>query len=226
MKTIFVTSSGTDIGKTYVTVNLLRALLADGMRADALKPLITDYTDETAPHSDTALILEALGRPFDAAEVERVSPWRYTAALAPDMAAAREGHAVPYEDVLAFCRARQAEAASDVLLVEGAGGVLAPVDESHAMRDFMLALGAQPVLVVGSYLGTISHTLTAVEALANVDRPPLAVIVSESPDTGIPLADTCAAIGRFLGGIPLLAVARDAKTVDPVWRKLADIIRA
>lgn len=220
MTTLFVTSSGTEIGKTYVTVRLVEALRARGTPVQALKPLITDWTDEGAAASDTGLILEALGKSVTPDAVNRISPWRYRAALAPDMAAAREGAAVPYDEVLAFCRTAQAQTpAGGVLIVEGAGGVLVPVDGAHTMRDFMAALGARPLLVVGSYLGTISHTLTAAEALEARGLPPVAIAVSESPGTDIPLADTCAAIARFAG--PVVPVPRGAGAADPAFTALA-----
>jgi len=214
---VFVTSSGTEIGKTYVTVGLIQALRAQGRPVTALKPLITDYTAATAAASDTALILEALGRPLTEDNVAEISPWRYRAALAPDMAAAREGARVPYGDVVAFCRAQQRAAPADgVVIVEGAGGVLVPIDATHTMRDLMRDLAATPILVVGSYLGTISHTLTAAEALSSAGLPPAAVVVSESADVPIPLAETCAVIERFLGAppwgaLPLVALPRGSR---------------
>lgn len=220
----FVTASGTDIGKTYVTTGLIRALQARGVPVSALKPLITDFTARTAPGSDTALILKALGEDVTDQAIARLSPWRYEAALAPDMAAAHEGKTVPYDEVVAFCAAaRDAAQQKSVLIVEGAGGVLVPVDDHHTMRDFMRDLAAQPILVVGSYLGTISHTLTAVEALVNAGMPPLAVVVSESEDAGIALADTCAAIARFLGPVPLLPLPRNS---DAAFADLADLTLA
>ncbi|WP_425063971.1 dethiobiotin synthase [Pyruvatibacter mobilis] len=221
---LFVTASGTEIGKTYVSTGLIRALRARGREVTALKPLITDFTDETAPTSDTALMLEALGREVTGEAMAELSPWRYVAALAPDMAAAREGKAVPYDEVIAFC-ARHRDAAEDgtVLIVEGAGGVLVPVDDTHTMRDFMKDLAATPILVVGSYLGTISHTLTALEALQSRGLDPLAIMVSETPDAGIPLQDTCDAIRRFTGDVPVIAVPRDDQ--DALAR-LADLVPA
>ncbi len=222
-KTLFITSSGTEIGKTYVTVGLIGALRARGIGVRALKPLITEFTPQTAPGSDTALILKALGEPVNDATLAACSPWRYAAALAPDMAAAREGKTVPYDDVVAFCAAQRAANPNDVLIVEGAGGVLVPVDDTHTMRDLMVAVSATPIVVVGSYLGTISHTLTAVEALERSGLPPMAVVVSESPDAGIPLDETCAAIRRFLGPVPLVPLPRNTTAA---FADLADLVLA
>ena len=208
-RTFFVTSSGTEIGKTYVTTGLIRALREADKPVDALKPLITDFTAATRDGSDTVLILDALGQDVTDQSVDCVSPWQYKAALAPDMAAAREGLTVPYGDVIAYCKkVRAALDEATTLIVEGAGGVLVPVDDTHTMRDLMTDVAATPILVVGSYLGTISHTLTALEALTQKGLPPIAIVVSETEDAGIPLEETCTAIQRFTGDIPLIAVPR------------------
>jgi len=125
------------------------------------------------------------------------------------MAAAREGLTVPYSEVIAYCNeARVALDDDTILIVEGAGGVLVPVDDTHTMRDFMTDLRATPILVVGSYLGTISHTLTALEALEHRNLSPVAIVISETEDAGIPLEETCTAIRRFTGDVPLIAVPR------------------
>ena len=226
MTTLFITSSGTGIGKTYVTVRLIEALRGRGHSVAALKPLITDWTDAGAVASDTGLILAALGEAVTPDAIDRISPWRYRAALAPDMAAAREGKAVPFDAVISWCRTQQgALAPGAVLLVEGAGGVLVPVDGAHTMRDMMRALDAVPILVVGSYLGTISHTLTALEALTAKGLSPLAIAVSESADADIPLADTCAVIARFAGDVPVVAVPRGGGTADAGLATLARLVR-
>ena len=72
----------------------------------------------------------------------------------------------------------------------------------------MTDVAATPILVVGSFLGTISHTLTALEALTLKWLPPIAIVVSETEDAGIPLEETCTAIQRLTGDIPLIAVPR------------------
>lgn len=219
---LFVTASGTDIGKTYVTTGLIRALREKDVVVEALKPLITDWQDATAADSDTGLILSALGHAVTPQSIERISPWRYKAALAPDMAAAREGVEVPYGDVISYCTRFAADLPDDaVFIVEGAGGVLVPVDDTHTMCDLMTDLSATPVLVVGSYLGTISHTLTALESLQARKLHPCAIVVSESADAGIPLEETCTALRRFTGSVPLIGVPRGS---DTGFAQLADIV--
>jgi dethiobiotin synthetase len=207
MKGYFVTSSGTGIGKTYVTAALTRHLIAKSLAVRAIKPLISGYDEETAPASDTAEILAALGEPFTPAAVERVSPWRYKAALGPDMAAKREDTVVDYPALLQFCR-EAAQGPEDILLVEGVGGAFVPLDEKRLVADWIAALGLPAVLVVGSYLGTLSHSISAAKAMRRHGLDIAAVVVSESPDSPATLEETAQSLYRFLPDIPMVAIPR------------------
>jgi dethiobiotin synthetase len=214
MSAVFVTATGTDIGKTFVTAGLVRALRRQGRTVEALKPVLSGFDRATIAQSDSAVLLGALGLQPDMAEIARISPWRYAAPLSPDMAAAREGRAVPFEDVVRFCCDRIAAASGDIL-IEGVGGVMVPLDESRTVLDWMAALGLPTLLVAGSYLGTISHTLTALAALRARGLPVIAVVVSETPDSSVPLDDTAATIRRFSGGADVVTLPReDAGCVD------------
>ena len=108
------------------------------------------------------------------------------------------------------------------LLIEGVGGVMAPLDARHTVLDWMAALDIPLVLVAGSYLGTISHTLTALDSLYRRDMNVLAIIVSETPGSTVPLDDTVAAIARFAD--PVIGLPRprreggDANAGAPLGR--------
>src|SRR5262245_1713511 len=104
MTALFVTATGTDIGKTLVTAGLIAALRQQGRAVEALKPVVTGYTPETAARSDPGVLLAALGRPVSEETVGDIAPWRFAAPLAPDMAAQREGREVPFHALVAFCR--------------------------------------------------------------------------------------------------------------------------
>jgi len=211
MSTLFVTSSGTEIGKTFVSSLMVRQLRERGDDVLALKPVLSDITEETVAQSDTAELLRAMGREVNEAGLDAISPWRFRAAMSPDMAAAREGRSVPYRAVVSFC----AEAASgnhDHVLVEGVGGVMVPLDKEHLVLDWMRDLNARtaitPVLVVGSYLGTVSHTLTSFRVLTAEGLAPRAIIVSESEVSPVPLEETCETIARFAKDTPVIPLPR------------------
>jgi dethiobiotin synthetase len=209
MSAYFVTSTGTDIGKTFVTAGLIRHLRGAGATVDALKPLVSGYTDADGAASDPGRLLAALGEAATPQTVARLSPWRFTAPLSPDMAAAREGRDVDVDALVAFCRARLA-ANTGTLFVEGVGGILVPLDARRTVRDWMVALDLPLILVAGSYLGTLSHTLSALEVIAAAGLRVAAVVVNESAGSTVPLDETAATLARFATDHTIVTLPRDA----------------
>jgi dethiobiotin synthetase len=214
MTAIFVTSTGTDIGKTFVTAALIRHLRASGRVVEALKPVVTGFDPAMAANSDPGLLLTALDRSANLAEIAKISPWRYPAPLAPDMAARQDGAPVDFAQLCDFSL-RAILTRRDVLFIEGVGGIMAPLDDAHTVLDWMAVLRLPLILVVGSYLGTISHTLTALDVLARRHLTVLTVVINETEGSTVPLDDTAASIRRFAGPIGVLPVPRMAEdTVD------------
>lgn len=211
MTTIFITSSGTDIGKTYVSALLIRQLRARGLPIRAIKPVVSGLDETTFPASDPAAILAALGEPVEYENAEDISRWRFRAALSPDMAAAREGATIDFNELVNHCKARQA--LHDPLLIEGVGGLMVPLDATHTVLDWMQALNGPafaPLLVVGSYLGTISHTLTTLDVMARNGLTPRAIVVSESLSEPVSLEETVETIARFTD-VKLIALPRNGE---------------
>jgi dethiobiotin synthetase len=100
-----------------------------------------------------------------------------------------------------------------VLLIEGVGGVMVPLDDRHTVLDWIAALEAPALLVVGSYLGAISHALTAEGAIRGRGLAVAGVVIDESADSPVPLDDTAQTMKRFLPHrLPLATVKRDAGT--------------
>jgi dethiobiotin synthetase len=209
MAGFFVTATGTDIGKTYVTAGLVRHLRNRGEAVSALKPVVSGFSRETVATSDPAVLLEALGEAVTDKSIAAISPWRFAAPLSPDMAAAREGRAVEFDALVDFCRTHP-ESETGTEFIEGVGGVLVPLDARHTVRDWMAALDLPVIVVAGSYLGTISHTLTALEAIARSGLKTAALVINESADSTVPLAETIATLTRFMPGIPIVALPRGA----------------
>jgi dethiobiotin synthetase len=223
----FVTSSGTGIGKTVVMCSLIRALRAEGVAVRAVKPVATGYSPDTSPEtvatSDTGRILAALGLTPTPENINNVSPWRFKAPLAPHMAASREGRALDMAEIVSFCRNN--ETGEGVLLVEGIGGAMVPLTERETVADLMAALGYPALVVVGSYLGSLSHTLTAAAALAARNIGIKAVMVSESEQSPVPLAETVETLTRFLAPVPVFSLPR-AGGDGEASAAIADLITA
>jgi dethiobiotin synthetase len=223
MITVFVTATGTEVGKTFVTAKLVAELRAARRSVLALKPVASGFDAEDVAASDTGVLLDALGLPPTIANLDALSPWRFAAPLSPDMAAARERRRIPYEDLVAFCRAPRPV---DVTLIEGIGGVMVPLDETHTVLDWIAEIGAPVLMVAGSYLGTLSHTLSAIAALRARGVEPAAIIVSESQEQPVSLDETTQTIRRFATPIPAAALPRPpgAAKLLPLLAPLLDAI--
>lgn len=216
MSAIFVTGTGTGIGKTFVAAQLIRHCQAAGRAVEAVKPIVSGFDPAETGTSDPGLLLSALGRAATVEEVARISPWRFAAPLSPDLAAAREGRTVDFRAVVDF--SKRAAATRGLAIIEGVGGVMVPIDETHTVLDWMSAMRCPVLLVAGSYLGTISHTLTALNMLAHRNLEIAAVVVSESETPGASLAETVATIARFADSIEVVGIPRFASPLAAVAR--------
>jgi dethiobiotin synthetase len=210
---IFVTGAGTDIGKTYVSCAILRALTQAGQTVLPLKPVVSGVApvgDPAFDASDTVRLLQAASAEPTLQAIEASSPWRFAAPLSPDMAAALEGQSLAFADVAAWVGRRIAAASPDAfVLIEGVGGVMSPIAQDGLVLDLIAMLKAPALLVVGTYLGAISHTLTALAALASRDVPVVGVVVSETEGAAVTLDATVSALSTYAGA-PMYALPRHA----------------
>jgi dethiobiotin synthetase len=222
MSATFVTSTGTDIGKTFVTAGLIRYLREAGQAVHALKPVVSGYDTSVVETSDPAVLLNALGMPIDAGTIERIAPWRFRAPLSPDLAAARENRNIDFEKLIDFSR-KEIATAKGMLFIEGVGGIMVPLDAERTVLDWMAALQIPIVLVVGGYLGTISHTLTALDVLVAHRLKVAAIVVSESERNPVELEDTVASIARFAHGVGVVGMPRMPGGLNshPAFAKIA-----
>ena len=207
-KPVFVTSSGTEIGKTYVS-----AMLTQELGARALKPLVSGIDAETFPESDPAMLMAAMGLEPRLEDAGIVSRWRFRAALSPDMAARREGKEISFPDLVEECVT--AAQKPGPLVIEGVGGLMVPLDGKHLVLDWMKELdrriGLAPVLVVGAYLGTISHTLTTLAVMRAENLLPRVIVVSEREAGPVPVEETAETIARFTNGVPVRSLPHGGK---------------
>jgi dethiobiotin synthetase len=204
---IFITATGPDVGRTLVVASLIRRFRQSGRAVEAIKPIVSGYDPAQAAASETGMLVSALGLPFTPESIDRISPWRFRAALSPDLAARQEGSSIDVDAVVAYCQSA-IDRRGDILLIDGIGGIMVPLDETRTILDVMMALRLPLILVAGSYPGTISHTLTALDSLFRRDINVLATIVSETPGSGIPLDDVVASISRFAA--PVIGLPRQA----------------
>lgn len=218
----FITSSGTGVGKTLVTAALSYQLRKKSRHPLALKPVVSGY-EVGDNESDTHVLLKAQDLPVIEVQADTISPWRFKAPLSPNMAAAREKKRINLNELVEFCK--QPYAHNDVVLIEGVGGAMVPLNERRHCLHWMKALSYPAIVVVGSYLGAISHALTTISALQQAKIPIRAVIVSESEGSEVDLQETVDTLVSFVPDIPFMALSRiEAEKGKPVWQCVPDLL--
>ena len=206
MSTLFVTATGTEVGKTFVCCRLIESIGAK-RPLRVIKPVASGVDTASLAATDTGQLLATQGVPAEFAEFERATPWHFRAPLSPDIAAAREGRTIPFDELVAFSAA--APAPDDRLtIIEGIGGAMVPLDEQHTVLDWMTAINPTVWLVAGTYLGSISHTLTTLQSLLTARLQVGAIVLSESPEPAAGLDQIAAVVRRFSGDVPVLELGR------------------
>ncbi len=168
-RTYFITATNTGAGKTVLTALLAQWLRERGVAVAALKPL------GSGGRADAEILHAALGGTLT---LEEINPWHFRSAVTPALAARQEKKPVKLATVLTHLRARQK--CYEVLLVEGAGGLLSPLVEDGNSRDLISALDATPIIVAPNQLGVVNHVLLTLEALPKKARA-AARVVFRSP---------------------------------------------
>jgi dethiobiotin synthetase len=161
-KSWFITGTDTGIGKTFVTCALLRGAAARGLRAVGMKPVAAgaEWIDGRRLNEDTARLMAAANVKADGA---LVTQYCLQAPIAPHLAARDEGVSIDFGRISAALEALEAQA--DRVFVEGAGGLLVPLDDQRDFADLAAALKLPVILVVGMRLGCINHALLSAAVL-------------------------------------------------------------
>ncbi len=174
MSGLFVTGTGTAVGKTVVAAAIIATLRAQGRPVTALKPVITglaDPPDPDWPPDHELLALAAGGDPADVALL------RYQPAVSPHLAAELDGVPIDVAELAAAVRAR----AGGTLVVEGVGGLLVPLGPGGDIRTLAAELGLPLVIAASPGLGTINHTLLTVEAARQAALTVAGVVMTPWP---------------------------------------------
>ena len=167
-KGFFITGTDTGVGKTLVAVALTRALVARGLRTAVMKPVAAGMVmTPDGPRNDDAMDL--LAQSNVVAPYEDVNPWLLNTPASPHLAARHDGVSISPDRILAAHR--RLAARSDLVLVEGAGGWLAPISSVATMADIAEKLGLPVIFVVGLRLGCLNHALLTREAIRSSGLP-------------------------------------------------------
>jgi dethiobiotin synthetase len=172
---VFVTGTGTEVGKTVVAAVLTRTLAAEGKRVAVFKPTVTGLEEEG--ETDHALLRRASG---SSQSDDEIAPYRYDPPASPHLAAALAGEEIEPERLRQA--ARTAADNADAIVCEGVGGLLVPLSPTYLVRDLAVDLG-YPLVVVGAPgLGTINHTLLTLESARAAGLDVAAVVLNPWPE--------------------------------------------
>ena len=181
---LFITGTDTSVGKTHVGTMIVRSLAADGHRVGVYKPAASGCRRENGQlvSDDAVALWDAAGRPGD---LDRVCPQRFVAPLAPHLAAREEGTRLDADLLrqgLEYWRRR-----SDIVVVEGAGGLMSPLGDDDYVADLAKDFGFTLVVVARNALGAINQTLqTLITAATLRGGLPVAGIVLNHPTATSP----------------------------------------
>lgn len=172
---IFVTGTGTEVGKTVVAATIAHTLAAEGQRVHVFKPAVTGLDEGV--ETDHALLRRASGS--DQSD-EQIAPYRYGPPASPHLAAALAGEEINPERLRQAARAAAEDA--DVLVCEGVGGLLVPLSPTYLVRDLAADLGYPLVVVASPGLGTINHTLLTIESARTAGLHVAAAVLNPWPE--------------------------------------------
>jgi dethiobiotin synthetase len=176
---IFVTGTGTEVGKTVVAAVIARGAAAAGRTVSVFKPAVSglDELADTGAVADHELLRLAAGSPQPDDEI---APYRYGPPVSPHLGAALNGDSIDPGHLRSAARA--ASRSGDYLVCEGVGGFMVPLTLGYLVRDFARDLGLPTVIAAAPGLGTINHTLLTVEAVRGIGLEVAAVVLTPWPD--------------------------------------------
>lgn len=214
---LFVTGTDTDVGKTAVAAAIARELADAGRRVGVYKPVASGVGPGSG---DAARLWEAAGRPLSLAAV---CPQSFRAAISPPRAARAEGRSI--DESLLRTGFDAWRATSDIVVVEGAGGLFSPLTDATLNVDFARDIGLPLVIVDAARLGAIGRTRMAVTAARAEGLRVAAVVLShvepphgadDDPASGLRIAlDSAADLRAALAGVPVGMLGHRADRIEP-----------
>jgi dethiobiotin synthetase len=223
---VFVTGTGTEVGKTVVAAAIARTLAAAGHKVAVFKPAITGLADgplsgahgdisAQRPLPDHALLRMAAGSTQSDAEI---APYRYGPAASPHLAAELAGERIEPQRLLDAARA--AASGADALVCEGVGGLLVPLAPGYLVRDLAADLGYPLVIAAGPGLGTINHTLLTIEAAPTAGLEVAAVVLTPWPDQPTAIERSNRETIASLGAVPVKTLPHLNLATPTTWPQL------
>jgi dethiobiotin synthetase len=211
---VFVTGTGTEVGKTVIAAVIAHALAGEGKRVAVFKPAVTGLEEGGEP--DHALLRRAAAS--DQREDE-IAPYRYGPPLSPHLAAQLAGEAI--DPARLADAARSAEASADAIVCEGVGGLLVPLTREYLVRDLAIELALPLVIAAQPSLGTINHTLLTIDAARTAGLTVAAVVLTPWPEEPSVIEASNRETIAALGGVAVETLPRLDLSSPSSWPRLA-----
>lgn len=161
-KSLFITATNTDVGKTYASEKFLRALSSKGLKVGYFKPCETGVVNTPLDGTKMLNLVKKLNPDF-IATINDVVPYQFKLPAAPYVA--KEDTFIDLEFLKK--KKKELEALCDVLIIEGAGGLMVPIERDLFIIDLIQEFESEAILITPSKLGSINDTLLSIEALKN-----------------------------------------------------------
>ena len=215
-RTIFITGTDTGVGKTIVTAAVCSCIKSSGKRVAAMKPIQTGT--DTQKTLDIEFVYKVLDEEF---LIDDVCPYRFTKPLSPKLASEVSGKEIHVNDILSAYKTLEEK--FEYVVIEGAGGILAPVKNNYFIVDLINEMESPVIIVTRPALGTINHTLLTIESAKNKGLSILGIIVNKYPidpdDSELTNPDEIASIS----GLPILGIIPEIQEVNVEYGHIGSI---
>ena len=185
MKPLFITSTDTDIGKTYVCAGIAHSLKKLNIDVGIMKPFACGIKQKTGFSSNDLTILSKAAMVNDVEDL--LNPFFFPIPASPYTAAKNLGVKINIEHVIECFR--KLDKIHDIMLVEGIGGIMTPILKDYAIIDLIKDLEANTIIVTSSKIGTINHTIMTCNMCKNMKIPVKGLIINNFDSTGYPVSN-------------------------------------
>jgi dethiobiotin synthetase len=228
---VFVTGTGTEVGKTVVAAAIARTLAEEGKRVTVFKPAVTGLDDFSADgpqsgqigrfeaHRPDHVVLREAARSTQSDE--EIAPYRYGPPMSPHLAAELSGEEIEPERLLSV--ARTSAASADVLVCEGVGGLLVPLSPTYLVCDLAVDLALPLIIAASPGLGTINHTLLTIEAARTVGLAVAAVVLTPWPEEPGTIEKSNRETIAVLGGVEVEVLPHLDLSSPNTWPPCGDL---
>ena len=215
MKKLFITGTDTDCGKTYVMTELLRLAAQQQRSVIGLKPVASGcYFDNGELVSDDALQIQK----YNSSPLA-ICHWKFLPPIAPHIAAAKAGQRLTSKTISHFCAASPFNQ-YDVKLIEGAGGLMAPLNEAETWIDLVKRDKLSIILVVGMRLGCLNHALLTDAAIRQQQLPCLGWIANCIDGNMLALEENIATLQQQMSMPHLATISYQGHLAEDTWQKI------